>query len=432
MTNHIFLIGLNDFNRDKLRRIRGASEHDYHGVLDPSEVYDTEIFPIPDMLKRAEKAIRDSGASVDAIAGYMDFPVSTMLPLLCAKFGTRTTSLESLLKCEHKYWSRVVQREVVPDHIPQFTAFDPFDDDALHKIGAAGLGFPFFVKPVKSSGSRLGFKIDGPEDFDNAIAALRADIGTIAEPFDYVLEQADLPPEVAKVTGQYCMAEEIIGGHQCTVEGYVHDGEVVPYGIVDSIRYPKVLSFFHYLYPSGLPDHVQARMRDLTKRLMTHTGFNNSAFNIEFFWDEPRDHLWLLEVNTRISQSHCDLFDKVDGVSHHQVTIDLALGKRPDMPHREGTYPVAAKFFHRVFFKDATVARTPTEADVKAIEDAFPGTYVAVQVENGMRLSDLPEQDSYSSAVAYVWTGADSHEALLDQYHDILARLPFEFTNIEE
>jgi hypothetical protein len=432
MTSHIFVIGLNDFNLRKLEHIRGANTHAYHGVLDPAEVYETEIFPIPEMLERAERVIRESGMPVDAIAGYMDFPVSTMLPILCRRFGTRTPSLESLLKCEHKYWSRVVQREVIPEHIPKFTAFDPFDDDALHAIGESGLGFPFFVKPVKSSGSRLGFKIDSPEDFDNAIATLRAEINLIAEPFDYVLEHASLPPDVARVTGQYCMAEEIIGGHQCTVEGYVHKGEVVPYGIVDSIRYPKVLSFFHYLYPSGLPAHVQDRMGELTRRLMRHVGFDNSAFNIEFFWDEPRDHIWLLEVNTRISQSHCDLFEKVDGVSHHQVTIDLALGRRPDMPHREGAYPVAAKFFHRVFFKDATVARVPTAQDITAVEDAFPGTHVALQVTNGMRLSDLPEQDSYSYAVAYIWTGAHSHDALLSRYHEILARLPFEFTDIEE
>jgi len=432
MANHIFLIGLNAFNLNKLRHIRGAEHHVYHGVLDPAEVYDTEVFPIPDMLRRAEDAIRSAGVPVDAIAGYMDFPVSTMLPILCRRFGVRTTSLESLLKCEHKYWSRVVQREVMPENIPAFTAFDPFDDAALETIGEAGLGFPFFVKPVKSSGSRLGFRIDSPEDFDNAIGTLRAEIGLIAEPFDYILEHAELPAEVARVGGQYCMAEEIIGGHQCTVEGYVFEGEVVPYGIVDSIRYPKVLSFHHYRYPSDLPEGVQARMRDLTGRIMHHVGYDNAAFNIEFFWDDIRDHVWLLEVNTRISQSHCDLFEKVDGVSHHQVTIDLARGRGPDMPHREGAYPVAAKFFLRVFYKDATVARVPTAEDIAAVEAAFPGTLIALQVRPGMRLSDLPEQDSYSYALAYIWMGGESHAALLAAYEQVLARLPFEFADIDE
>ncbi|NIR28776.1 MAG: ATP-grasp domain-containing protein, partial [Gammaproteobacteria bacterium] len=92
---------------------------------------------------------------------------------------------------------------------------------------------------------------------------------------------------------------QVIGGRQCTLEGYVHEGEVVPYGIVDSIRYPQVLSFFYYLYPSKLPERVQERMGELTKTVMTHIGFDNSAFNIEFFWDEVQDQIWLLEINTR-------------------------------------------------------------------------------------------------------------------------------------
>ena len=109
---------------------------------------------------------------------HADFPVSTMLPMLCRKYGTRSTSLESLLKCEHKFWSRCVQREAVPDHVPAFTAFDPFEDGALRQIGDADLAFPFFVKPIKSSGSRLGFRIDNPEDFDYAIQRFRAEIGS--------------------------------------------------------------------------------------------------------------------------------------------------------------------------------------------------------------------------------------------------------------
>jgi len=432
MTKHVFIVGLNETNHTRLKRLHGAEDITFHGVLDPAEVYDTEVFPISEMLRRAETQIRDAGVAVDAIAGYMDFPVSTMLPILCKKFGARTTSLESLLKCEHKYWSRVVQREVIPDHIPRFTAFDPFDDAALAKIGESGLGFPFFVKPIKSSGSRLGFKIDGPEDFEQAIARLREEIGLISEPFNFVLDQATLPPEIKAIDGHFCMAEEIIGGHQCTVEGYVHEGEVVPYGIVDSIRYPQVLSFFRYQYPSALPPHVQARMRELTRLIMTHTGFDNSAFNIEFFWDEPRDHVWLLEVNTRISQSHCDLFEKVDGVSHQQVTIDLALGNRPRMDSGQGRYPVAAKFFHRVFFKDATVAKAPTAEEIAAVQRRFPDTYIAPQVKPGVHLSDLPEQDSYSFAVAYIWMGAQDEQSLVDGYDQALAGLTFTFTDIAE
>ncbi|HEX6142348.1 MAG TPA: ATP-grasp domain-containing protein [Geminicoccaceae bacterium] len=431
-TKNIFIVGLNEFNHAKLRRLRGADELAFHGLLDPAEVYDTEVFPIADMLERAEAQLRAFDGRIDAIAGYMDFPVSTMLPILCQRMGTRTTSLESLLKCEHKYWSRLVQREVIGDHIPTFTAFDPFDDGALPAIGRAGLGFPFFVKPIKSSGSRLGFRIDSPEDFDHAILRLRQEIGLISEPFNYVLEHAHMPDEVRRVDGRFCMAETIIGGRQCTVEGYVHGGEVVPYGIVDSIRYPGVISFFRYQYPSKLPTRVQRTMNDLTRRIMAHVGYDNAAFNIEFFWDEVQDQVWLLEINTRIAQSHCDLFEKVDGVSHQQVTIDLALGRRPTMPSRAGPFPIAAKFFNRVFFRDATVTRVPTPDEIAAVEARFPGTIIAPQVTEGMRLSSLPEQDSYSYAITDIWMGARNQSTLLGNYERALRRLPYGFADIEE
>ncbi|MGQ0334489.1 ATP-grasp domain-containing protein [Halomonas elongata] len=428
---NVFVVGLNDTNRERLESLRGAGDSHFHGVIDPEAVYDTEVFDIASMLDEATEQLEAFDGSVDAIVGYMDFPVSTMLPILCERFGTRSPSLSSLLKCEHKYWSRRVQKEVIPDYIPAFTAFDPFDDDALTHIGEAGLYFPFFVKPIKSSGSRLGFRIDTPEDFYHAIEKLREDIGLIADPFNTVLEQARLPDEIAAVDGHFCMAEEIIGGWQCTVEGYVFEGEVVSYGIVDSLRYPQVLSFFHYRYPSGLPGPVQDKMRELTDTVMRHIGFDNSAFNIEYFWDEVQDRIWLLEINTRISQSHCDLFEKVDGVSHQQVTVDLALGRRPDMPHRRGDYAVAAKFFYRVFFVDAVVTRVPSDEEINALEADFPGSVIALQVEPGQRLSNMPEQDSYSYALAYIWMGAESEERLLDDYERLAARLMFDFDEIE-
>lgn len=426
---NVFVVGLNDFNLNMLRNLRGAEHMEFHQLLDPALFYETEEFDMPELIRQAEEQLRAFDGSIDAICGYMDFPVSTMLPILCKEFGTASVSLEALLKCEHKFWSRLCQREAIPDHIPGFTAFDPFDDDALINIG---LGFPFFVKPIKGSGSRLGFRIDKPEDFDLAIEQLRAEIGLIAEPFDHILHQLDLPPEVAEIGGHYCIAEEIIGGRQCTLEGYVHDNKVVSTGIVDSIRYPSVLSFFRYQYPSQLPDRIQQQMEELTDRIMSHVGYNNSSFNIEYFWDEPLDKVWLLEVNTRISQSHSDIFEKVDGASNQQLTVDLALGRKPNMPHREGEFPLAAKFFHRVFQGDAKVTRVPSADEIRAIQEDYPGCYVLPQVRKGMWLSELPEQDSYSFALAYVYLAASDQDTLLANYESILGRLHFEFERMDE
>ncbi len=432
MTRNVFVVGLNALNAERLTRLRGVEDVVFHPLLTSEAVSDTQEFDIPAMLAEAEARLDAFDSPIDAIVGYIDFPVSTMLPLLSKKYGTRNASLESLLKCEHKYWSRKVMTEVIPEHVPKFTAFDPFDDDALSTIGEADLRFPFFVKPIKSSGSRLGFRIDSPEDFDYAVAAFRAEIGQISEPFNYVLDQADLPDDIRAVEGHYCMAEQVIGGRQCTVEGYVYEGEVVPYGTVDSIRYPQVLSFFYYLYPSTLPRRVQDEMNEITRKVMAHIGYDNAAFNIEYYWDEVQNKIWLLEINTRIAQSHCDLFEMVDGVSHQQVTVDLGLGRRPDMPRRDGPKNVAAEFFYRVFFNDATVTRAPSRAELEVASEQVEGTRIASYVKKGMRLSELPEQDAYSSAVASIWMGANKQSKLLWNYEQVMKKLNYEFSDIEE
>ncbi|KAA9009343.1 ATP-grasp domain-containing protein [Histidinibacterium aquaticum] len=432
MTKNVFVVGLNDLNAARLKRLRGVEDVEFHQLLTPAQVSETQDFDIPAMLAEAEAKLDAFDGSIDAIVGYIDFPVSTMLPILCKKYGTPQASLEALLKCEHKYWSRKVMAESIPEHIPKFTAFDPFDDEALSKIGEADLRFPFFVKPIKSSGSRLGFRIDSPEDFDYATEKLRAEIRSIGEPFDHVLNQADLPEDVKQVEGHYCMAEQVIGGRQCTVEGYVHNGEVVPYGTVDSIRYPQVLSFFYYLYPSTLPRQIQDKMNEITRTIMSHIGYDNAGFNIEYYWDEVQNKIWLLEINTRIAQSHCDLFEMVDGCSHQQVTIDLGLGRKPDMPKGEGPETVAAEFFYRVFFNDATVSRAPSRAEIEVAAEQVEGTRISSYVTRGMTLSELPEQDAYSYAVASVWMGASKQSKLLWNYEQVMKRLNYEFTDIVE
>ncbi len=432
MTRNVFVVGMNKMNAERLKRLRGVEDVTFHPLLTSEAVSDTQEFDIPAMLAEAEATLDAFDGSIDAIVGYIDFPVSTMLPILCKKYGTPQASLESLLKCEHKYWSRKVMAEVIPDHTPTFTAFDPFDDNALSHIGEAGLRFPFFVKPIKSSGSRLGFRIDSPEDFDYATAAFRAEIGQISEPFNYVLDQADLPDEIRAVEGHYCMAERVIGGRQCTVEGYVQNGEVVPYGTIDSIRYPQVLSFFYYLYPSTLPRRIQDQMNDITRKVMAHIGYDNAAFNVEYYWDEVQNTIWLLEINTRIAQSHCDLFEMVDGVSHQQVTVDLGLGQKPDMPKGEGPETVAGEFFYRVFFSDATIARAPSKAELEVAAEQVAGTRIVSYVKKGMKLSELPEQDAYSYAVASIWMGAGKQSKLLWNYEQVMKRLNYEFTDIVE
>jgi len=423
---NVFWIGLNDFNRQRLASTRHAESCDFHGLLSADEILHAEEFPVDDMLARAEAELDAFDGPIDAILGYMDFPVSTMLPILCRRHGLRSPTLESLLRCEHKYWSRVEQARVVPEHVPRFVAFDPFRDDPL---GDARLAYPFWVKPIKSAGSWLGFRVGNAEQLEAALCEIRENIGRFGDPFNRILARADVPPEIARVDGHWCLAEEIIGGAQCTVEGAVSGGRVSVHGIIDSVRYPNRSSFLRYQYPSRLPRRVQKRMVDVTARVLAQVGYDDAAFNVEYFWDAGSRRLWLLEVNTRVAQHHSDLFEKVDGASNHQVTLDVALGQELRFPHGEGPFRCAATFFLRRF-EDARVVRVPTPEEVRGVEERFPGAHVEVEVSEGMALSDLVDQEPYSYAYAILYLGADSPKELRHRFFRCREALPFRFRAI--
>jgi len=424
---NVFVIGLNDFNLEKLRGVQHADSYRFHPLLSLDDVLEQESYDMPGILAKAEQQLESFDGSIDGIIHYIDFPVSTTVPLLCSRFGLPSASFEAVLKCEHKYWSRLEQREVIPEHIPEFACFDPFDDRALERMG---LDFPFWIKPIKSFSSYLGFRIDSAEQFEECCQIIRDHIGRFEEPFNLLLEQAELPAEVRDIGGGMCIAESIIGGRQCTLECYVYGGKVHTYGVVDSIREANRSSFARYQYPSRLPKRVQRRMRELTQTVMTYIGYDGAPFNIEFFWDEARDHVWLLEINPRISASHCEIFEKVDGVSSHDIAVELALGHEPQPLRREGDFKVAAKFFLRRT-EDAVVERVPTPEEIRSLESEMPGTTIHLQVQEGMRLSELMDQDSYTYALAIMWLGGRNQRDLLAKYARCVRGLDFRFGHAE-
>jgi biotin carboxylase len=425
MPKNVFILGADAFNLAQMEAVCGPQACRFHVLARYDEVRLDGAFPVAELLARSRQALRAFAGPVDGILGWWDFPVSTLLPVLRRELGTPGASLEGVLRCEHKYWSRLEQARCVPGHMPRFALVDPFATDPLAGVD---LAFPFWIKPVKSASSYLAFKVRGPEDLAHALGVIRREIYRFAEPFDRILAHADLPPEVAGIGGRYCIAEaDISRGRQCTLEGYVFDGAVQVYGVVDSIREGRHRSCFaRYQYPSTLPRAVQGRMVAIARRFLRHIGYDGSPFDAEFYWEADRDLIWLLEVNTRISKSHCPLFEMVDGEYHHKVNLDLALGRRPDFPHRQGRYRVAAKFMLRRY-SDAVVRRVPSEEDILAVQARFPDTRVQVHVREGTRLSELPIQDSYSFEVAVVFMGAESQAALLRDYRTCLAMLDFRF-----
>lgn len=419
MKKQVFVIGLDDFNLKKLQRLPEASECDFLPAVEISEMRGIKELDMEALIQKAFDRI-DKHGKIDAIVSYYDFPGTTLVPIIAEKYNLPGPTLESIMKCEHKFWSRMEQNKVIAHSIPQFKAFDPFDDYAYQQIELIP---PFWVKPIKSYRSFLAFRINSEYQFSTVMEEVRQHINFMSEPFNYILKNYQLPYEYANMK-ETMIAETPINGHQCTIEGYVYDGEVVVYGIVDSVREGDRSSFSRYEYPSSLPQEIQFRMADLTRRAITQIGLNNSPFNIEFFYNNTVNQNFLLEINPRISQAHTDIFEKVHGQSHHAIMLNLALGRRPSALEYAGKYRIASNFMLRTF-EPGTVQQIPSEEETRKLLEKYPEFYIKNHVKEGMHLSELQGQDSYSFELANIFLGARNQEELLDKYHDCLDNLTY-------
>ncbi len=424
----IFVVGLDPFHLAQLQTLPDADDYAFHALLTHREIKHPDRFPVAWLLNEGIRQLRAFPDGVDAVVGYWDFPVSTVLPILRAAVDLPGPTLEAVLGCEHKYWSRRLQAEVAPEHVPPFCALDPFADDPLAQLTIA---YPFWLKPVKAVLSHLGFRIEDEDDFRAAIVRIRHAIDRWAEPFNLILARARLPAEIAAIDGNHCIAEGIISqGRQVTQEGWAFGGDIQVYGSIDSLRGgPAGSSFSRYQYPSRVPASVLRRMSDITRQVMIHIGYDTAPFNIEYFWDPERDSIWLLEINTRISKSHAPLFRMVDGGYHHQVMIDLGLGRAPHFETGRGDCALAAKFMVR-HFDDATVTHAPSADEIAAVEARLPNTQIQIEVETEQRLSALRDQDSYSFEVAAVFVGGDDERQLEARFDECMQRLPLRFAPI--
>jgi biotin carboxylase len=424
MVENVFVLGLDAHNAHILHGLPDADRYRFHPLLADGELAGGESVDLPGLLDAAQRQVEAFGGPVHAVIGFWDFPVSTMVPVLCERLGLRWASIDAVVKCEHKYWSRLVQAKVI-DEVPGFGLLDlanPELPDGLH--------YPVWVKPVRSASSELAFRADDPQQLTEAAATIGRGIRRIGDAFGSVLDLLDLPPELARIGGSACLVEEAATGRQVTVEGYSHEGDVHVYGIVDSITVPDGTSFLRYQYPSTIPDVVAERMTELTRRVITQIGYDGVTFNVEFFWDAERDTLVLLEINPRHSQSHAELFAWVDGVANHHHMVELALGRAPRPPHRQGPHATAAKWFVRRS-TDGVVRRVPTPEEIARVERDVEACVVEVTIEPGERLSERHDQDSYSYAIANVYVGGASEDELTRKFEQAVAALPIEIEDVD-
>lgn len=356
---------------------------------------------------------------IDGVTSSSDYPGASVAAAVATRLGLPGSQPETVIRCSHKYYSRLAQREVVPGATPAFALLDPAAPSW------PSLNFPLYIKPVKGAFSIMSRRIDSIEELRAFLA--RTSVGEFLDSYLRIFNQLVHELTDLKFDGAYFLAEELLRGDQITLEGFVQHGEVEIVGIVDSVVHPDTGSFLRFDYPSRLSEEVQERMADIARQAMGRLGLESFFFNIEMIHDPASDRIGIIEINPRICGQFGDLYQKVDGVNTYELALALACGDRPRLARGGGDYAVASSFPLRIY-RAARVSAAPDDARIKEVEARFPGTLIWTECRQGQSLTDFESaEDGFSSRFAIINTGADSGHELMARFETVSAALGFDF-----
>lgn len=369
-----------------------------------------------------ETAAAFRGDGVAGVIGTDDYLACVLAPAIAAELGLPGPAPRAVLHCQHKYYSRCRQRELVPEATPAFVVASPWE---FH-LEAPPVPYPFFMKPVRGTFSVLAKRMDGPHSFLEVFQAPPGPSGRglrLLDHFHCLLRHYG--GGEFTLDGRRLLLEEIAEGAQVTVEGFVHRGRTTVLGVVDSVFFPGTLSFRRFDYPSRLPAAVQERMAEVAARLMEGIGYDQAFFNVEFFYDERRDRLRIIEVNPRLAYQFADLYEKVDGCNAYDLVLALATGEEPRFRRRAGAFAVASSYVLRTF-RNAHVRRVPRPDEVAALQRRFPDLRLKLYARAGGLLSETM-QDGASYRYGLVHLGGADRADLDRRIGEVEAGLKFEF-----
>jgi biotin carboxylase len=369
--------------------------------------------PTADPLDEVETILaKFAGVPIAGVISSDDYPGAALAAVIAERLNLPGPKPEVSLICQHKYLARLAQAKLVPHAVPPFALIDSAERSVL----PAGVGLPFFVKPVKSYFSIGAEKIASESELAAALSRW-TELDQFFTPLERMLQHYT----GTSIGTQRLLAEGLLKGAQVTIEGYVFAGAATIIGVVDSIMFPGTLAFSRFDYPSHLPESVQARMGDIGKTLMEGLGFDNGMFNIEMMYDPEADLISVIEINPRMASQFADLYEKVDGTNSFALLLDITQGRAPHFTPRQGRYAFAASCVLRSF-EDHMVAGWPSEAELKRLAQTYPDIRVELHATVGRKLS-AEFQDGKSYRYGIVNLGGNGLDDVLDQFASCHARL---------
>ncbi|MEZ5661527.1 MAG: ATP-grasp domain-containing protein [Burkholderiaceae bacterium] len=288
-----------------------------------------------DIDRFVERQVARGGRGLRAVLSHEEQFGALCAALIAERLGLPGTSPDAILRLQHKLLCRELIEQVAPEANVGFSLLEC----ELGHLPDQPMSFPAFVKPIKASFSVLARKVESLAELRDHVRFgpfERLIIERLVKPFDDVCRRRLSCP----VDARHMIVEESVSAEQFNLDGYVFDGQAHCIGVVDEIMYPGTQAFLRFAYPSRLPQAVQERAFDVAVRVLKAAGFDHGFFNMEFFYDRASDRLSVVEFNPRLAAQLADLYERVDGLDVHGMSVAMALGRDPSsvarLPSRAG------------------------------------------------------------------------------------------------
>ncbi len=345
--------------------------------------------------------------------------------LLTERLKLPGTPLKALLTAQHKYLARQIHQETLPDHVPSFCGFR-YDADAST---AVTIEYPIFVKPVKAAFSVLAKRCDDELKLREHLK-FRVWEKIIIKRLTWPFRRISSRHLDCEIDADCFIAEGCVDGAlQVCVDGYAHAGKVRVLGTVDSVMYPGTTSFMRFEYPSQLSvDHVE-KLESVARRAVEAIGFTHGLFNVELFFDPKTERITIIEINPRMAGQFSDLYERVDGKSLWALELDLALGKVPSFPHREGAFGSAASFVFREFGE--AIKHAPSAAQQSWLARTYPDARLFLDLKHATsRARETKWLGNYRYALVHM--GGNDHDDMMSRFGNVCEHLNFDGTGLPE
>lgn len=181
------------------------------------------------------------------------------------------------------------------------------------------VGFPLIIKPAAGMGSIGIFMVQSENELDY----FRENYGAVS----FSATAGDDEMEF--------IVEEYIEGQEVCIDGVISNGHVTVYGIGDKWTTDKHHLEYYEIFPSSLPDDVQAEAVESACSIIRDFGFDNCTFHME--GKISRAGFKLIEVGARPGGDHwiSHVLRTVTGINGYQEAIKICVGldSRPEVKY---------------------------------------------------------------------------------------------------